>query len=176
MLKKLEAILFVEGGRVSRKKIKTLLGVSLEETENLIQELKREREDKGIILIDDGEYIELVTNPELKDFVEDLKKVENISPLSQAANETLAIISYTGPISKSDLDFLRGVNTQFTIRRLMIRGLIKETRKERGARFFTVTTDFMKNMGITELNQLKDYNSIREKILNDLRAIKERME
>lgn len=174
ILKKLEAVLFFQGMPMSRKKLQNLLSCSDSDLEDEISKLKEIRSDTGVVILDDGVNLTLVSNPNVSEFIEGIRKVEATSPLSKASQETLSIISYAGPISKFDLDFLRGVNTQYTIRRLFVRGLIREEKQEK-TRLLSVTTEFLSHTGVNSVKELEDYDAIRNSILNGLDAIKKKM-
>ena len=174
LAKKLEAILFTQGTSLSRKKVCSLLQCKNEELEKALQELQEARKDTGIVVVDDGEYIALATHPLIADAISTLQKEDLQKPLSKASQETLSIIAYAGPISKMDLDFLRGVNTQYTLRRLSMRGLIHET-KEGNQKKVIVSTDFLTHLGITKTTDMQSYEEIRNTILDGLETIKRRM-
>ena len=172
-LKKIEAALFSLGSAVSKKKLSGLLGCTGEQLGHLLDELREIREESGVVLIDDGSKVMLTVNPKINDFMENVKREEEKSPLSKAAQETLSIIAYAGPISKVDLDFLRGVNTQYTLRKLAMRGLIRDNR-ERSGRTVSITTDFLAHLGVQKVEALSEYTSIRESILTGLQSIKKK--
>ena len=174
-LQKLEALLFVSGGSFSKKKLAGLLGCDGNHLDRLLNELQEVRKDSGVVLVDDGLHAVLATHPDLDDFMELTQKEEEESSLSKAAQETLSIIAYAGPIMKADLDFLRGVNTQYTLRRLAMRGLIRDSR-ERNTRTVSVTTDFLQYLGVRKAEDLPEYVDVRKSILTGLQSIKKRAE
>ena len=126
-------------------------------------------------VLDDGSRVALATNPALREFIQHTRSEDQNAPLSKASQETLSIIAYAGPIAKVDLDFLRGVNTQYTVRRLAVRGLIQE-QKEGGKKMLVVTVDFLSHLGLQKTKDLPDYKTVRRDILEGLRATKKKME
>lgn len=174
-LQKLEAVLFTSGSAVAKKRLMKMIKCDDEQLEDLLQTLKENRGDSGVLIVDDGAYVALTTNPSLETFMEDMQEEDSTAPLSRAAQETLSIIAYAGPIAKVDLDFLRGVNTQYTLRRLTIRGLIQDEQKGQ-TRAIMATVDFLLHLGIQKIEDLPEYSDIRRAMLNGLRAIKQKTE
>ncbi len=174
VIKKIEAILYTSGEPVKRSSLVKHVGCSNNELEDAISELKERKENDGVVVFDDGTSISLRTNPEIEDSIEELRKKDIERPLSRAARETLSVIAYIGPVTKHDLDFLRGVNTQFILRRLLMRGLVREL-KDGSKREFSITDEFLAHMKITEVSQLSDYSDIRQKLLDGISSIRDRL-
>ena len=174
-LKKLEALLFMTSGPISKKKIMTFLNCDSESVEKYIQELSELRAESGVTIIDSGLHIELATHSDALDVVEKIEKENTTGPLSKSAQETLSIISYAGPITKTDIDFLRGVNTQYAVRRLAMRGLIFE-KKEGRSKFLVCSPEFLMHLGITKLEELPEYYEVRKTIMDGIASAKKRME
>ena len=132
-------------------------------------------QEEGVTVTETENQVALTTSPNLQKFLEKTKKESETVPLSQAAQETLAIIAYAGPITKMDLDFLRGVNTQYTLRRLSMRGLIQEKR-ERRDRQFSITVEFLNHLGIQKQSDLEDYEEVKQSVLKGIKDTKKKME
>ena len=174
-LQKLEAVLFAGGARMTKKQLAKQVRCNSKELEQLLDELRQQRAGSGVIVVDDGTQVALATNPLLEGTIEGLQKEEETSPLSRAMQETLSIIAYAGPIEKVDLDFLRGVNTQYTLRRLMMRGLIQKvpnTKKQS----LTASVEFLLHLGIQRVEELPEYTKIRQIILDGVQKVKKRVE
>ena len=166
-IKQLEAVLFVSGAPVGKKKLVDLLGCSDDDLNAMINELNgRER---AVVIVDDGARIVLAVDPSVREFAESVRKSEEEAPLSVSARETLSIIAYAGPISKAHLDFLRGVNTQYILRRLLMRGLIHEERKA-GERLLAVTVDFLQHLGLKRKEEMPEYEAISRSIQESIGA------
>lgn len=125
----LEGILFVSGDDgVSVNQIKEVLEIEEEEINNLISELKNDysKEDRGITLAYLGNKYKLTTKKEHKDYYKKLVEESESNTLSNAALETLAIIAYNGPVTRLDVDKVRGVYSGQMIRKLVSKGLIED--------------------------------------------------
>ena len=173
LLQKLEAVLFAGGAGIPKKQLAKHIGCDTEQLEQLLGALQEQRTESGVVIADDGVQVALATNPSLADFMKEVRKEEETAPLSKAMQETLSIIAYAGPIAKVDLDFLRGVNTQYTLRRLAMRGLIQDERKGR-VRLVSISIEFLLHMGVQQAEELPDYATIRQKILDGAQAVKKR--
>ena len=108
----------------------------------------------------------MVTAPEAGSCVEKFIGGNLKEDLSEAALETLAAISYLGPVSKHEIEDLRGVNCAFTLRNLLIRGLIEKAENPSNSRISSYKTsfDFFKKLGVEKESDLPDYEKHREEI------------
>ncbi|MEK7162543.1 MAG: SMC-Scp complex subunit ScpB [Patescibacteria group bacterium] len=166
LLKKLEAILFIAGEPLSLERLSKILKKDKTALGEALSGLAGTLSERGLRLSEkDGEYL-LVTAPELGKFVEDFMKEELGEELSRAALETLAVIVYKGPLSRSEIDYIRGVNSSFTVRNLMIRGLIERKVHPRDSRvwLYRPSFDFLKFMGLEKLDQLPGYNEFKKEM------------
>ena len=171
----LEAMLFSSGAPVSKKRLAESMGCDVGHLDSVIAELRDMRKESGIVVVDSGSHAALMTHPSSQECVEHLRNEEQYTPLSRVSQETLAIIAYLGPVSKIDIDFLRGVNTHYTLRRLSVRGLIREHREHR-MRLVSVTVEFLSHLGLESVAQLPDYAGIRRSLLDGISAVKKRTE
>ncbi len=158
---KIEAILFVSGEEMSVQKIRKTLGDEVAESEIIaeIEKLQEAYQGKGIrILMKDGK-VQMVSAPEHAEVIHALVKSHLTEELTPAALETLACIAYREPIAKQEIDELRGVNSIFSLRALLMRGLIEKTKKGDDARteYYRVTLDLLKKLGIEKITDLPDY-------------------
>ena len=161
---KLENLLFISSKPISQKRLADLFQVQEDEIAQAIQELLEEykSQNKGIQIIENGKKIEMVTNPENAELARNFLKEDLNSDLTQAGLETLTIIAYRGPIAKSDLEQIRGVNCSLILRNLMIKGLIEEARDEkRMTTQYIVSIDFIRYLGINKIEELPDYSALR---------------
>jgi segregation and condensation protein B len=108
----------------------------------------------------------LATHPDMGAFIETLYTREITTPLSKSALETLAIILYSGPISKSEIDHIRGVNSQFMLRNLLVRGLIekKDNPDDKRRSWYQTSSDTLTFLGITHIDELPSYEACLEKL------------
>jgi segregation and condensation protein B len=115
----------------------------------------------GTQVIKNGGSFQMVTSPENAALVQEFVKDETTGELSRPSLETLTIIAYRGPISKTDLDRIRGVNCGMILHNLLMRGLIdaREDKKKEES-YYTVTFDFIKFLGLNEVKDLPDYERL----------------
>lgn len=160
---KLESILLFKGEQVSYKELAKLLEIDEKEIKSIVVELSTEYAQKGTNIIYNDHECELVTSPEASELLSKLQKQDTETELSNAALETLSIILYMGPIARSMIDFVRGVNSQFTVRNLLIRGLIEKDPKEKSPKYI-VTLDTIKFLGLNKLDELPNLKEVRHSI------------
>ena len=165
-LASLEALLFIHGEPMSRTKIEAVLQWNKEEYNLIVEELKKRLGDaaRGLMLFSDGEKIQLATKPEWNSILEGFVKEELTEDLTPASTETLAIISYLGPISRVKIEYLRGVNSSVILRSLTMRGLVERFQDPDHPSGFLYrgTFDLMKHLGIQKKEDLPDYERFRE--------------
>lgn len=155
----LEALLFVSGEALNLKNIASIIECSEEYTLDLLKELrsKYEEEERGIILINTNDEYMLATKSENSDFIHKLLKTNSRQSLSKAALETLAIIVYRQPITRIQVDEIRGVKSDKAFQTLIERNLIKESGRKMvpGRPIMYVTTEeFLKNFGLENLEAM----------------------
>ena len=167
---KLEAILFWRVEPQSVKELALALSVGETEIESGLSNLGELLTNRGLRLIFKNDRFTLGTAPELGELFESLTKDELSSDLSRAGLETLTIILYRGPVAKSEVDYLRGVNSSFTLRHLLIRGLIEKIPKPDDARstLYQPTFDLMSLLGLVKLSELPEYESIKKQLVDFL--------
>lgn len=156
----LEGILFVVGDEgITLNQICEILGIELEEAKNLLIELKKsyEEENRGVRISYLGDAFKLTTKKEHKEYYQKLVENPESNTLSQAALETLAIIAYNQPITRVEIDEMRGVSTVQLIRKLVAKGLIKESGKSTLAgrpNLYVTTSEFLDYFGLSSLSDL----------------------
>lgn len=161
----LEAILWFVGDPMTFKDIQKLTAWGDGETHEAIMELRKNLEGRGLVLLEQGGGISLGTHPEASQFLESMRQEELSGPLSKAAFETLAIVSYKGSATKKEIDHIRGVNGYISIRNLLERGLIEKV-PGTGDRFpsYQLTHESMRSLGITAKEQLPGFEETQQKI------------
>ncbi len=154
----IHALLFTSGETWRFSELAETLKISKDEIMQATINLMDELSGQAVVPLINNETITLVTQPELKEFLETLENQERSKEFSKGAIETLALIAYKGPIGKSDIDYIRGVNSQFMLRNLFLRGMIEKTlnSKDRGAQY-VISTDALRFLGITSQDQLPEY-------------------
>lgn len=164
---KLEAFLFLYGEPVGIHKLAKELGVEIEDVSraaNSLSERLSQSDESGLNVIIFDNRVQLATKPELKPLLTKIAVEELVSPLTPASLETVSIIAYLGPCNRSLIDYIRGVNSTFILRSLMVRGLVerKPDPKRANAFLYQVSFDFLRHMGITKPKELLDYEKYRE--------------
>lgn len=159
----LESLLFTSGEPIRIAKLVKICQVDKKEIEEALTRIDRDGKERqwgfGIIRKDDA--AQLGTAPENAAFVSQLVTGEMNDDLSRSALETLSIIAYRGPITRSQIEVIRGVNCSYTLRGLLVRGLVerKETADVRGF-LYEISFDFLKNLGIQKVNELPDWENL----------------
>ena len=165
---KLEAFLFFKGEPVTKKKIQAALECSPEELEIALKTLEASLSTRGLRVMQDGEEIEMRTAPEASDLITKLTKDELMRDLGKAGLETLSIILYKGPVKRSEIDYIRGVNSSFIIRNLLVRGLIERLieNKEGAGRGYSYkpTIDLLAHLGVSKITDLPDYEKVKTEL------------
>lgn len=157
-----ETILFAYGDPLSAEKLAKAAKAKKEEVMATLHSLCEEYKERGFSLVEkDGEW-QLGSNPNNAVYAEDLVKSEFAEELSRAALETLAVVAYKGPLTRADLEFVRGVNSSFTLRNLLMRGLIERIENPKDARsyLYRVSFKFLQHLGLgsgEELPGLKEF-------------------
>ncbi len=153
----LEALLFVAAGSVTPAQLAAALEISEREVERGLVELEASCAQRGLRLQRHNGRIQLTTAPQAAPLIERFLGLEATSHLSRAALESLAIIAYQQPVTRPEIDSVRGVNSDGVIKSLLSKGLIQETgRAERPGRpiLYTTTSDFLRHFGLNSLTEL----------------------
>ena len=125
----IEGLLFVKGSDgLTLLELSSILEIPQEEVKEALKSLYEDyqSEERGIQLELLGEHFKLTTKPEHKKYYQKIVSEEENSVLSQSALETLAIIAYNEPITRIEIDEIRGVNSSYVLRKLLIKNLIQE--------------------------------------------------
>lgn len=162
----IENLIFVSGEPISIKKISQILEIEEGQASEAIKELKEDIKNRGLRIVEKDGKVQMVTAPEAGIYVEKFIGGNLKEDLSEAALETLAAISYLGPVSKYEIEDLRGVNCAFTLRNLLIRGLIERAENPSNGRItlYKTSFDFLKKMGVEKEDDLPDYEKHRKEI------------
>ncbi len=166
LIPKLESILFVASKPVTTHQLANILGVSQELTLTALQELATLRKDSGIVLMEANGQWQLGTHPKNVDQVKAFLTADLREKLTDATVEVLGIIAYRQPISKAEIEAIRGVNCQYSIRQLLMRGLIEKIQNPDDSRsnLYQVTTEFLQHMGMQSVADLPEFQKLTESI------------
>jgi segregation and condensation protein B len=157
---KIESILLVSPQGVSVKELTKLLK---KEKEDVVESVKKLQSwytaDRGIAIQITGEEVRLVTNPACAEIIAQYTKQEMGGELTRPQLETLTVVAYKGPITKSEIEQIRGINCTMIVRNLLMRGLIVE---EEGSleSVYRVSLESLSLLGITNVEELPDYEKL----------------
>ena len=158
----LEGILFVVGDEgITLKLLCEIMNIDLEEAKELLLKLKNsyEQEDRGLRISYLGDAFKLTTKEEHKEYYQKLILNPDANTLSPSSLEVLAIIAYNQPITRIEIDEMRGVQSSYIIRRLVAKGLIKEAGKSKlpgRPNLYRTTREFLDTFGLASINELPD--------------------
>ncbi|MCF7820456.1 MAG: SMC-Scp complex subunit ScpB [Candidatus Pacebacteria bacterium] len=159
---KIESLLFVSPKPLSVNDLAKSLKAEKKEVENNLQQLQNyyHDHDSGLQLISTSGKYQLTSAVNNSEIVRDFLAAETSGELSQPSLETLTIIAYRGPISKTELERIRGVNCSLILRNLLIRGLVEEQKSRSEEKIYNVSLDFLRYLGVDDLKQLPDYERL----------------
>lgn len=171
----IEAILFFKGEPVSIKRLSEMLSVSKEEISAGIADLESALQNRGITLMHKEDEVMLATAKDQSDLIARIAKEELSRDLGRAGLETLTIVLYRSPISRRDIDYIRGVNSAFIVRNLLIRGLIERIQNEKDERVFLYkpTFELLSYLGISRIEDLPEYSAVQQEIETAKKAAEE---
>ncbi|MBI3231475.1 MAG: SMC-Scp complex subunit ScpB [Candidatus Doudnabacteria bacterium] len=162
----LESLLFVSSKPLKIKDLCKFLEKPTEEIQAQLLELVQEKKTTGIIVLENNGEYQLATNPENSTQVKNYLNAELREKLTDATVEVLGIIAYRQPISKVEIEAIRGVNSQYSLRHLLMRGLIEKTQNPGDARSFLyqTTTEFLQHLGLASIRELPEFVKLVEQI------------
>lgn len=155
----IEGILFAAGEPVKASKLAVVLGSDIESVKDAVEELKKEYESehRGFNIIEILEGYQICSRPEYYTYIQEILGEQRKQPLSNAAMEALAIIAYKQPITKGQIEHIRGVNSDGCVNRLYERGLIDEAgRLDAPGRpiLYVTTENFLRCFGLKDPQEL----------------------
>ncbi len=169
---KIEGLLFYKGEDVTIKTLAELLKVSIEEINEALNKLEISLINRGLVLVRKDESVVLGITKELSSLIESIRKDEITKELTKASLDTLSIILYKNDpsmqngVSRSEIDYIRGVNSSFILRNLIVRGLIERIADPKDSRrlLYRPTFETLSFMGITAIDQLPNYQEVRNQL------------
>jgi segregation and condensation protein B len=166
--KQIEAILFYKVEPIKKSALADFFEITIQDIETALTSLQHTLSERGVRLTLTDTHAQLVTAPEASEMIESMRKSELKNDIGKAGAETLAIILYRGPISRVEVDRIRGVNSAFIIRNLLIRGLVERRNHPTDSRSFTyaITPALLNHLGVGSREALPDF----EIIMNTLDA------
>ena len=166
-----EAILFVTGNAVEKREICRALEIMEDELEETLDAMESgyDFDRRGLRLLRFGAHVQLATRPDYAPYVEKLLQPVQKQSLSSAIMETLAVIAYRQPVTKAEIEQIRGVKCDYSVQSLTVKGLIEEVgRKETLGRpiLYGTTDAFLRHFCISSLSDLPeiDFSKLAEKL------------
>lgn len=162
-LPRLEAILFVASKPLSIKQLSNALASNMEEVETLVHQLvdKYNHSESGIYLLRSEDTVQMTTNPEFAETLDKFIEKEVTSELTRAQLETLTVIAYRGPITRPEIEQIRGVNCALILRNLLMRGLLEEkSQQDDLVPSYVLSVDALRVLGISAQEELPDYETL----------------
>src|SRR3989338_1575025 len=162
----IEALLFWKSEPLDTREIARILQKTEGEISGALIVLEARLLQTGIRLVRNGTMVMLGTAPEMGSRIEALQKEELQKDLGKAALETLTIILYRAPVSKGELDYIRGVNSSFILRALLVRGLVERSINPNDKRSFVYrpTFDLLSYLGLSKIEDLPEYESVWQEV------------
>ena len=159
---KIEGLLFYKGEDMAIKKLAELLQVTEDEIEEALKKLEQSLQNRGLVLVRKDDSVVLGITGELSSLIESIRKEEIAKELSKASHETLTIVLYKNGIARSEIDYIRGVNSSFILRNLLVRGLVEKIVDPKDSRrmLYRPTFDTLSYMGISSIKDLPNYEQI----------------
>jgi len=163
---KIEAVLFWKAEPLALSRLAKIFSVSQDEIENALKALDEKLSGRGLTLVRKDGEVTLRTSTEAATLIETMAKEELTRDLGKAGLETLSVVLYHGPISRRDIDYIRGVNSNFILRNLLVRGLVEKIENEKDHRSFLYrpTFDLLSFLGVSKIENLPEYGAVRKEI------------
>jgi len=157
-----EAFLFTEGEPMARSKLKKLLSCTDEGLLSALHALSKRQEGSGMTLVQTDREVALVVSPSCSPAIRAENEREHEREIGDAGLEVLAIVLYRGPSTRSQIDYIRGVNTGTTLRTLLSRNLVLRTENPNDSReyLYRPTAEFLAHLGVADIKDLPDYDKI----------------
>jgi len=162
----IEAVLFYKAEPVALKKLAELLHVEQVAVISALDELETRLSGRGLALVRTTDDVMLGTAKEYSSLIEEITKDDLSRDLGKAGLETLAIVLYQGPVGRADIDYIRGVNSQFILRALLVRGLVERVDNPSDARSFLYkpSIDLLAHLGLSKIEDLPEFVAIKKDI------------
>ena len=162
---KTESILFSSTKPLSLKQLENIIKCEKKEIKQALEELAGDynQKGKGINLIHNDSKYQFTTSPDNSKIIQEMLKSEMTGELTRPSLETLTVIAYRGPMTKAEMEQIRGVNCSLILRNLLMRGLIETNYdKKRAVTLYNITLDFMKYLGINDVSELPEYEKLNQ--------------
>lgn len=164
---KIEALLLVRGESMKISELAKALRTEAEAVQHALQKLEGKLEGRGIQLQKKGNAVALATSAQVAPFIDAARKEEFTRDLGRAGADTLAIILYKGHVSRSEIEYIRGVNSASILRNLLIRGLVERSTnpKDQRSYLYAPTFELLSFLGITRIEELPDFDKVKRELV-----------
>lgn len=173
----IEALLFIYGEPMEIKRVAKAVGENEAKVKEALALLKNDcaGENRGLTLIINDNRAELATKPRHSGLFESMLKEELHENLTPAAIETLAVIAYAGPVPRSVIDYIRGVNSSFILRALLMRGLIERSQdpKHGSAYLYRSSFELLRHLGISNTEELPEHGKFKGLVEQFMKSYRE---
>lgn len=162
----IESILFIANKPLRAKNLAKFLETDEALVQTALAELAAAKKEAGIVVLDNNGEYQMATNAKYSTQVKNFLNMELREKLTDATVEVLAIIAYRQPISKAEIEAIRGVNSQYSIRHLLMRGLVERIPNPRDARSFLyqTATEFLQHLGLTSVKDLPEFEKLTQQV------------
>ncbi|MBC8331932.1 MAG: SMC-Scp complex subunit ScpB [Anaerolineae bacterium] len=157
----IEALLFVAPDAVSSGHIARVLEQTPRAVENALDELEAEYAERGLQIQRHDKQVRLTTAPQAAALIEHFLGLEASTPLSRAALETLAIVAYQQPVTRPQINAIRGVNSDSVMKSLLLKGIIEDAGRAEGPGrpiLYSTTSEFLSHFGLSSTAELPPLN------------------
>lgn len=162
----IEAVLFYKTEPIAKYELAEFLDVPEKELSGALASLGARLASGATRLIDTGTEVQLASAPDVSEIIEKLRKDELAREIGKAGAETLAIVLYRGPVSRAQIDYIRGVNSGYILRNLQVRGLVERVAHKTRANAFeyAATPALYAHLGISRKEDLPRYAQVMDEI------------
>ncbi|MEW5907650.1 MAG: SMC-Scp complex subunit ScpB [Patescibacteria group bacterium] len=164
--KHIEALLFLKGESMTVRELAKLLNVKEKEIKDTLDILEEKFSERGVRLVKKDESVMMVTASESSKFTKKLVDEEFNSELTRASLEVLTIVLYRNSVTRAEIDYIRGVNSSFIIRNLLIRGLVERILNPRDSRsyLYKPTFQLLNYLGVKDIDELPDRDILNKSV------------
>lgn len=162
----IEAILFYKAEPVKVNTLAKTLNVSAEDVQEVVTRLEEVLTERGLQIVHKDNAVLLTTAASVSSLIESIHLEELEKELSKAALETLSVILYHSPVTRSDIDYIRGVNSSYMLRTLLIRGLVERrvNPQDKRGHVYQPTFDLLQHLGVSSVSELPEYETVQEQV------------
>jgi segregation and condensation protein B len=171
LVKIVEGLLFVAPEPVTVNHLASAIECEVKQVEAALKQLKESSRNRGIRLQQQGQKVQLVSAPELTDYIERFLGLSISGKMSTAALETLAIVAYRQPVTRPEIEAIRGVNSDGVLRTLLSKGLVEEVGRLDSVghpTLFGTTFEFLRYFGLEKIENLPELELPEEGIESEM--------